>query len=206
MHKIVLYFVICLFACQSQAQTRYGVKSGASITSMKSEGWQEKRNKVGMIAGLFAESKLNNQFFLRPELLFSTKGFKFQADASKEGVVNLNYISIPFLAGFRPIDKIAILAGPEFSYLQDAKSRHNGKIYDITRSYNRFDLCMNLGFQYNISKQVGVELRYSHSLIAFSGVVLGTPPPMDFIVDYIGVYKARNQSLQLNLFYLFSGK
>lgn len=207
MKRYSLYFVICLIAFPSLAQTNYGLKGGASVTNLKSEGWEDKRTKLGMAVGLIAESKINRHFFLRPELIFSTKGFKFQtSSADEDGVVNLSYISIPFLAGFRPKDKIAILAGPEFSYLQDAKSKHNGKIYDLTRSYNRFDFCMNLGFQYNISKQVGVELRYSHSLIAFSGVVLGTPPPMDFIVDYIGVYKARNQSLQLNLFYLFSGK
>ncbi len=205
MKRLSFYFVVCFLALQSQAQTVYGVKGGASITNLKSEGWQEKRNKVGMTVGLFAESKLNNQFFLRPELLFSTKGFKFQTDAAKEGVVNLNYISVPFLAGFRPKDKIAILAGPEFGYLQDAKSKHDGKIYDLTRSYGRFDLCLNLGFQYNFSKQVGIDLRYSHGLIPFSGAVLDHIP-MDYVIDYIGVYKAKNRSLQLNVFYIFSNR
>lgn len=203
MKKFSFFFAVCLFALQSQAQTSYGIKGGASITNLKSEGWQDKKNKVGMTAGLFAESKIGAQFFLRPELLFSTKGFKFQANAGKEGVVNLNYISVPFLAGFRPGDQIAILAGPEFGYLQDAKSKHDGKIYDLTRSYGRFDLCLNLGFQYRFSKHVGIDLRYSHGLIPFSGAVLDHIP-MDYVIDYIGVYKAKNRSLQLNVFYIFS--
>lgn len=202
MKRLSFYFAVCLIALQSQAQTSYGVKGGAAITTMKNEGWSDKQPKPGFVLGFIAEANINSKFFLKPELLFSSKGFRFDGSYGLgNGFLNFNYLSVPFLVGFRPTKKISLLAGPEFGYLQDVKSKDNDQIYDLKNSYGRFDFCANIGCQYKITSKIGAEVRYSHGLIDLSGLVIPHP-----LIDYFGVKKARHQSLQLNLFYYFSGK
>ena len=202
MKKIFFYFLFFLLALQSQSQTQYGIKAGASITSMKGQGWSDKQPKFGFVFGFIAESNFNARFFLKPELVFSTKGFKFDGSYGfGNGSLDFNYLSVPFLFGFRPTKKISLLAGPEIGYLQDVKSKDNDRVYDLKNNYSRFDFCANIGCQFKIGSRFGAELRYSHGLIDLSGPVIPHP-----LIDYMGLYKAKHQSLQLNLFYLFSGK
>lgn len=202
MKNLLLIIAVGLFAFPSQAQSRFGMKGGLSITSMKSEGWDNKQPKMGTVFGILVEKKLKGNFFFKHELIWSRKGFRFDEGYQfTNGVLNLNYLSLPLLLGYRPAAKLAFVAGPEFAFLLRANSRFNNSSQNVTNGYTRYEICLNAGAQYQLSKQLVAELRLSHGIIDVNGAVVTHP-----LIDYIGVYKAKNQALQLNVFYLFSRK
>ncbi len=99
-----------------------GAKIGFNYSNVwDSEGEEFKSDgKFGLVGGGFISIPLFDVFSFQPELLFSQKGFKATGKllgADYNISRTTNYLSIPLLAGFAPIDFITILAGPQYSYL-----------------------------------------------------------------------------------------
>lgn len=110
---------------------------------------------------------------IRPELLYSSKGFAFNATGtSNKGSLKLNYISVPILFGYRPDSKSEIFLGPEFGFLRKAVSKSLGISEDMTNFYRHFDVGFDLGFAYHISKVFGAEVRYNYGFKDLVNVVI----------------------------------
>lgn len=77
--------------------------------------------KVGAHVGALIEFKLFENFSLQPEVMYLTKGAKFDNIGEIEiDDVDLNYIKVPLLAIFYLIsDKLSLDVGPQFAFLID---------------------------------------------------------------------------------------
>lgn len=193
--------IIFLF-CQSFSQVNFGAKAGLNISTVKDDFWKADNIRPGFNGGLFAEIKISKTFFIQPELLYSAKGYKFISDAlQSSGTLSLHYISVPLLGGFRPSDKLAVLFGPEISFLVMADSKYDGSNNNITGVYSRVDAAIDLGITYNIVKRLGIVLCYSYGLQVLDGAVKTST-----IINYVGVYNASNRVFQVGIFYRFSKK
>lgn len=169
--KISVVIALMLSVSYSQAQTRFGVKGGLNLSSMslKSEGISfDSKLAAGFNLGLISELTLNENLFLQPGLLFTTKGSKYK---DFDGRYSTNNIEIPINLLYKLCTgstKFFGFAGPYIGYAVSGKYKAEGvssniKFYGDNREMNAFDLGLNVGLgvevqNFQISAQYGLSL------------------------------------------------
>lgn len=196
------YYLICLaffFLNSSYAQVRLGLKGGVNLATVRYINADNSKARVGWNAGGLAEIAIQNDLLIRPELLYSSKGFAFSATGtSNKGSLKLNYIAVPILVGYRPNSKSEIFLGPEFGFLRKAVSKSLGISEDMTNFYRHFDVGFDLGYAYNVSKVFGVEARYNYGFKDLVNVAI-----VDDNGNVTGQGKnGANRVFQVGLFYM----
>lgn len=172
MQKIILFVAFFLSFIISFSQVRLGLKGGLNFATVRYINVDNSKARVGWNAGALAEIPVQDNLLIRPEVLYSSKGFAFSAvGTSSSGSVKLNYITVPVLFGYRFNDKTSILAGPEFGFLRKAVSKSSGITDDMTNFYRHFDLGFDLGLAYNITRVFGAEVRYNYGFKDLVNVV-----------------------------------
>jgi len=176
MNKIVLMIMsVVLITSISNAQEtsdsrsriNIGAKVGLNLSSVydvQSEDF-ESDFKMGLAAGIFVAIPIGKYLGIQPEILFSQKGYK--STGSYLGLVDYefkrtsNFIDIPLLISFKPINTITLVVGPQFSYLfKQTDKITSGDLTGIEEedfendNYRRNTLCILGGFDINIDKIV----------------------------------------------------
>ena len=203
MKKAIIITILSTSFIQSFAQVNIGIKAGLNLSNVKFPEPSATKIKTGFYGGLVGQIYLAKKFLVQPEVLYSGRGFRFSPIAdSKGGYVSLNYISVPLLAGYCPVDKLKILLGPEFNFLTTAKSKIENTDNDLSNIYKKFDLGIDLGASYEIQKSIGVEVRYSHGI---TDLLEGSE--LDNTGNEIGKIKyGKNRVFQIGIFYKFGKK
>ncbi len=127
-------------------QVNFGFKTGMNISNLKFD-YTETKAVAQFNAGIVSEITLSDKFFIRPELLYSEKGWKVTDISTK-----LKYINLPVLGGYRLFPNCAILLGPEVGYLLGARRKPAAP--DFTLPYEKFDYGVALGGSYVIVKRL----------------------------------------------------
>ena len=151
----------------SYSQVRFGVKSGINIATVKDLN-NDPKNRIGWYGGGFANIAIKENFFLHPELLFSTKGYRSIGNIinDKKTATRLNYLALPILLGYKIDNKTSLFLGPEFGYLISvySKTPYN-ESFDVSNSFPvKIDIELAAGLNYNVSKNMGLEIRYTYGL------------------------------------------
>lgn len=201
MKKYLLIALACFFSVASKAQIQFGLKGGVNLATVRYISTDNSKARAGWNAGLLSEIPIQDNLLIRPELLYSSKGFGFSArGTSSAGTVKLNYIAVPVLFGYRPNSKSELLLGPEFGFLTKAVSKSSGFNTDLTNTFRHFDVGFDLGVAYNITKEFGVEARYNYGFKDLVNVVY-----MNENGDISGQGKnGANSVLQFGIYYIFS--
>jgi len=101
----------------------------------------------------------SKKFGITPEVLFSANGSN-----AEDVKVDLNYISIPLMLRFKPIDLISLEAGPQFSILTKANIEGIGDVKDQLKN-NDFGLAFGAGLHLPLGINAGA--RY---VLGFSNI------------------------------------
>jgi len=133
MKKILSTFLfLCLFITASQAQIRYGIKGGASFTSLsgKNVGEVLDKNMTSFFIGPSAEIFLFAPLGLEASLLYAQRGLKLKSDDKK---YKTSYIEIPVNLKYRfrslGLVRPYITAGPYIDFKISGKDKF-GEIND----------------------------------------------------------------------------
>jgi hypothetical protein len=116
----------------SQAQTRFGdgfkfgVKAGANYSNVyDAQGEQFTADgKIGFAGGVFLEVPITDYIGVRPEVLYSQKGFKATGQYLSVPYTftrTTDYIDIPLLLTLKPTPMFSLFGGPQFSFLTKQK-------------------------------------------------------------------------------------
>lgn len=148
-----------------------GIKGGLTMSNLyiDEEELDDENARFGFHAGFFSQAMFLETFGLQPELLFTTKGTRATYNGFIDQTVdfNLNYLEVPVLAVFRPIDMLEFHAGPYVGLLLGSNVEYSGTIdeYDeIDRDhFNTLDYGISAGFALNVG-QVQAGLRYNIGL------------------------------------------
>lgn len=169
MRSLFLTLSTLLILSTSFGQVQFGLKAGLNLASIKDVGLDNSKARIGYNAGGMLQWKFAEKFLLRPELLYSVKGYRSPASQTNdEATASLSYVNLPILFGFRPTQNLSLLLGPELGFLTSAKSNFGGTSHDISSTYREFDIGIDLGLAYYVSKGFGVDLRYCYG---FKGLV-----------------------------------
>ncbi|MFC4162202.1 porin family protein [Epilithonimonas zeae] len=184
MKKLIFTAAIAIFGL-SNAQT-FGLKAGANVSSVSNS--EDSKAKFGFYAGAFVNVPIAEIFSLQPEVLYNSKGVKY--DGAGDGKLNLDYISVPVMFQYKATPQFYLEAGPEFSFAISAKEKWDGGSEDAKDFINGFDLGIGLGAGYNFTSSLGANVRY------VAGVT-------DIIKDNDGSDSYRNGVFQFGLTYKF---
>ena len=171
---------------------------GEAIDMNDDFGWQ-----AGAQIGISATPVVfSEQFGLHTGLAYIQRGTATQAIdpaslETQEGLIRLQYLSVPVLARIYPTPMLFLEAGPQAAYLLDARSKLKGSSenFDLKRTAdNDLDLGLLAGLGLKIHERLSLSLQYYHGLSKVADFQF-----TDVNGETVANPSWRNRSLQLGL-------
>jgi len=165
---ILILFTI-VFASRGQNQFRAGLKAGLSTSQVEGDTYGG-FNQYGFDGGGSLNGKINDKWSAQFEILFVQKGSKHVGDAAKGDLsyyyMRLNYIEVPLLLQYKQ-KKFTFEIGPGIGYLISAKEFDDPytQISNPVVPFYTTEVSGNLGINYQIYKNLGINWRYTNSLL-----------------------------------------
>lgn len=147
----------------------YGFGAGLSYNSLVISNARndEPTYKFGFLVNAVIGYNINDKFGLRIEPGFTNRGTILKYIGLPESKININYISIPILFKYSPIEKFSILLGPECSYRLSAKSTSAGNTKNLKSIYDsKIDIGINLNLSYRLIDKLEFGLRFNRGFIS----------------------------------------
>ena len=191
MKKLFLLFVCASTFAAAQAQVQFGAKAGLNLASISGEDKPDDMSmKLGLNIGVFADISVAETFSVKPELVYSSQGYKIAGeDGSMRGV--LSYINLPVLAKYNDPSGFFAETGPQAGFLASAKSKYDGNSSDMKDNFKSIDFAWAFGIGYQLpDNNIGFNARYNLGLSS---------------IPENGA-KAKNSVIQVGVFYVFGGK
>ena len=146
----------------------FGVKAGASLTSLTNRNLESSRYLAGFHAGITSNFAFTPAFSLQAEALYSQKGVRDDLRVSRVQYDNrqrLHYLDVPLLARLHAGDAF-VEVGPQFGVLLAARGHYEGPGTEtgdetVTDYFNRVDVGYAAGIGYQIPGGPGLGLRYN---------------------------------------------
>jgi hypothetical protein len=203
MKCLIPLVLICVGSFAAHAQTYTAIKAGGGFSTLHLKVNDNAQARMGWYAGFSANFSVQDQLFVRTELLYSVRGYKYPATfISTKANIGHGYLSLPLLAGYKPIKKLSLMAGPEIGYLLFAKAKTDTDNSNILNSTNRrFSVDANMGTAYELTPELAIEAHFLVGLTSLyrtlytddNGVVTG--PSSDGL----------NRTVQFGIIYKMSG-
>lgn len=201
MKKILLSLsLLTATAVAANAQgVKFGVKAGASLTSLTGKDVTGAAYKFGFNGGVMANFGFNDMISIQPEVLYSMKGAKVD-DASTDARLNLNYIDVPVLVKVATGSTgLFFELGPQVGFLASAKAKESSVSVDISNIVSSVDFgyAGGIGFQAASGPLIGLRYNGGFTNVGKSSSANGVT---------ITAGDARNSAFQLYVGFLFGGK
>ena len=173
---LLITMMCCIGSLCAQAQWSFGVKAGATYSTMGDPLSKtvdiEANHRLGPVAGLMAALKLNDDFSLQGEIDYARRGFKTDlyvdmANSKRDWNFSFHYIDLPILLQYRLFGKPLYLElGPKLGYLIDSSSNIEDYDEDVSFNYdtNKMDFGLVGGIGVDISDHISGDIRYYHGL------------------------------------------
>ena len=183
MKRLVLLLVVTVVAVgfALSADLNFGARTGLSLASMsldpELDEWgppTDDKMAIKFYAGLWMQYPLGETMGLLAELNYVQKGDnnKF-SDTTDDVWFNFwgNFLELPVLFYYVPMEKMTLYAGPVFGYLLKGGYEQVVEIpdpeisqymgYDMGEFLNRFELSAAIGARYQFAGRYFGELRYT---------------------------------------------
>ncbi|HKJ40434.1 MAG TPA: porin family protein [Sunxiuqinia sp.] len=133
--KMISLFLLCLTVSSGvwAQNSNSGVIGGLNLSSMTTEGNNDKNLKAGFHIGVFDKIPVSESFAVQPELLYSVKGMKINYDGIAQGDTkfNLNYLELPVKLVFNLADDFDFHFGPYAGYLVNANMQTDAEVLNF---------------------------------------------------------------------------
>lgn len=164
--------LLCFGANSLQAQmtegkARFGLKLGVTGANLYDDAKAENRDgRIGLVGSAFVKVPLgNSRFSLRPELLFATKGAKYQRDSFLSSLKSA-YIELPLSLEYN-LSILNLHAGLNASYLANSsgnfKDEQGNPINFDKDDLEKIDFGWHLGAGIDLGN-IGLHFRLSRGL------------------------------------------
>jgi outer membrane protein with beta-barrel domain len=170
MQKKLFPFILSLFILQTvtaqfsdePSLKRFGFRAGINLSHMNfSKGSPPVNIETSwgseMCFGFLMVLPLSDKFSFQPEYLYSQMGSKIK---NSDTAFKLNYLSLPVFLKFQLIEKLSLMAGPQFDILINAKKTITGQSFNITHDTEERSLGIAAAMEYEIIESLSVCARY----------------------------------------------
>jgi len=169
----LLLFSTAVFGTAAQ-RFEGGVLVGFNGTQVEGDTYKG-YNKPGLLAGAYIQTDLAPAVFAGMEIKYSQKGARNRQDPKNPNpekyIMRLNYVDIPFFAGFRTSETISVIGGASLGYLIRATEYNEYGEFppQDQKSFNDFDLQPFVGFQFELLDRLKLDLRMAYSVLPVRG-------------------------------------
>jgi hypothetical protein len=166
---VILFWIFSISNTYAQ-QFNSGIRLGLNANQINGDRMAG-FNHIGFVGGLFTDYQFNNKWDAGFEMLFSQKGSHanhtaYERDSGLWYKMTLNYVEVPFMAGYYISPKIKVMAGLGFGYLISATQRDSmGSKWKATTAFKKIDFNATVGVEYFLTPKWGLFLRYTNSLL-----------------------------------------
>ena len=128
-------------------------------------------HKPGVALGGFVQTNLSRTVYAGMELKFAQKGSRnidsLATDGQIKYIMRLNYVDLPVYLGIRTSERISLLVGMSPGYLISGREYNDyGKLTEQDqKAFSEFDLQGLLGFRFQFTKRLFVDLRGAYSVL-----------------------------------------
>lgn len=181
MKKLIVTTLLCLLifsVTEVSGQVSFGVKGSFDMFNMTVKDSDGDKSETGLVprfdAGVFAEFALADEFFIRPELLYTAKGMKLK-ESPHEPVYNVSYLQVPVLflyKGALSTGKVLLGFGPYFAMGIGGKYKYNNTEVDVKFKNNVTG--SSVSFSYLKPFDVGGQLMAGYELAGGLSIALNT--------------------------------
>jgi opacity protein-like surface antigen len=168
---LIIVFVIALASLSSFAQRfQGGILGGLNGTQVDGDSYKG-YHKAGLVLGAYAQTDISRNLYASMEMKFAQKGSRNVDSTAAYGqikyIMRLNYAEMPLYLGIRIGEKTSIITGATFGYLISGKEfNDNGEFPpEDQHPFNAFDLEAMLGFRFQITDRLFVDVRGEYSVI-----------------------------------------
>lgn len=153
-------------ATDNREKLFFGLKIGTNYSNVYDSRGEDfvADAKFGLAGGAFVSIPIGSYFGIQPEVLFSQKGYKSTGSflgSSYSMTRTTDYLDVPLLVAFKPIENVSILFGPQFSYLMKQKDDFTGGTITSTQeqsytndNYRKNTFCLTGGADLNVDHLV----------------------------------------------------
>jgi hypothetical protein len=153
--------LFCIVAGSSQAQkVTPGIKGGLNIADVSGINGD---NRLSGHVGLFINSKLNRNWSVQPEILYSGQGQQFMV-VNKEYTLALSYIQVPIMFQYYPVKQFYVEFGPQIGFLLSANVKDDDDKVEVDNDYKKVDAGLSFGAGIQVTKLLGFYARYNAGL------------------------------------------
>jgi hypothetical protein len=153
---LVVLVPIFLLGTMVYGQISIGPKVGLNLANYTGNVSSDVRGLAALQAGGVVEIELIDMLSIQPELLFSVQG----VTVGETKLVS-NYISLPIMGRFYPIDFLYIEAGPQLGFLISANEKNRVNKVSVSQSFKTVDIGLSFGVGTKITDLgLGFGIRY----------------------------------------------
>lgn len=216
MKQFALLFLLLgglLFSQITLAQLSYGVKSGVNLSSIGGESIEDVDLRTGFHIGLLGRLELSEKFALQPEIQYSQRGFKSDAEAGDFDPSNPNlpttistvetssrfdYVDIPLIAQYKLTEGLTVEAGPQLGFFLSESIKVDGDDIDNEQSnsdsFALAEVGLLGGLGYYLDSGLFFQARY----------ILGVTSIFDKDVQTLNDDGVFNRNIQFSIGYFFN--
>lgn len=194
MKKIMLIIIsLVTLICYARAQdeernkVQFGLKIGANYSNVYDVSGQDfaADYKVGLATGIFVGIPIGKYFGIRPEFLYSQKGYKSTGNVlglAYKITHSADFLDVPILFEIKPTGYVTVVAGPQYSFLLRHSNNFSSSLLTAQEQQD-FDnvnlrkniLCFTGGIDFNI-QHVIIGTRVGWDLLHNNGDGTSTRP------------------------------
>ncbi len=169
MKKVFLAIALTIGLGVNAQNIRFGAKVGLNVANLSNAELEGVKldSRMAYHVGAMAEIRLNSQFAIQPELVYSAQG----SSKEKGGVTatfKADYINIPVMAKYFVMDGLSLEAGPQLGILTTSKLTIDGKGIDESTDLKDYtesiDFGLGFGASYTVKYGLNVGVRYNLGL------------------------------------------
>jgi opacity protein-like surface antigen len=118
--------------------------------------------KTGFVIGALVQVDLSKKLALQQEYLLAQQGGEVLRGTNTR--YRLRYLSLPLLLKYRVVPRVALVAGPQFDLLLNARQETAGQTTDITHDTEERGLGATAGLEVQLWRSLSLSARYLQGL------------------------------------------
>jgi hypothetical protein len=173
MKHTYLILILLTMACMNGFAQRFegGIIGGLNASQVDGDNYTG-YHKPGVALGAYVQTDISRTVFAGMELKLMQKGSRnidslAVNDEQIKYIMRLNYVDLPVYLGIRTGERISLLLGMSPGYLISGKEFNDyGRLQEVDQHpFNSLDLQAFLGFRFQITRRLFVDLRGVYSLL-----------------------------------------
>lgn len=177
MKKLVFILLLFIPLILSAQRFKGGIVLGMNVSQVDGDNFPG-YNKAGLVGGAFVFTNFQEKWGAQMEIRYAAKGSAAPKYYSYIRKYRLQYIEIPILAQYEPLNKLKLQMGLSFGYLFNAAQSDGGGYEKFTEIPSRGEIAACAGINYSFSKSFDVNARFSYSVLPvfsnYTGSTWGT--------------------------------